>query len=259
MNLKLLASKFATNYTLYGLQAYGINQEEKPHGNLDEMAAEDIKLIKEHQPVGPYRLWGYSFGARVAFEAACQLEKAGEQVESLCLIAPGSPKVRNEVSSNRAANLSFSDRAFVTILFSVFAGSINHPYLSECLEIVKDEENFASFVFKKFKNFHPSLVRRIIDIVVLTYQFKYDFDDIEAKRPRAPIRIFKANGDNHSFIEMYRDDPLEDQITFDLETEHYNILRESGIDELARVLRFSQSSIAREQALPNSDFLKKTA
>ncbi|WP_338494654.1 thioesterase domain-containing protein [Streptomyces sp. SJL17-4] len=65
------------------------------------MAAADVEAIRRRQPAGPYTLWGYSFGARVAFESAHLLEAAGEQVENLFLIAPGSPKVRSSETGER--------------------------------------------------------------------------------------------------------------------------------------------------------------
>ena len=90
MNLRLLASKMGGDQPFFGVQAHGINPGETPYATIKEMAAEDIKAIKRQQPTGPYTLWGYSFGARVAFETAYQLEQAGEQVDHLFLIAPGS-------------------------------------------------------------------------------------------------------------------------------------------------------------------------
>src|SRR4029450_12702493 len=91
MNLRLLADRIGIDRPVYGVQAYGINPGETPYPSIKEMAAEDLRAITRIQPDGPYPLWGYSFGARVAFETAYQLERAGHTVENLFLIAPGSP------------------------------------------------------------------------------------------------------------------------------------------------------------------------
>uniref|UniRef100_A0A7R9F4Y2 oleoyl-[acyl-carrier-protein] hydrolase n=1 Tax=Timema bartmani TaxID=61472 RepID=A0A7R9F4Y2_9NEOP len=48
-----------------------------------------VQHVKEVQPVGPYSVGGYSFGATVAFEMGLQLESLGEQVSLLLL--DGSP------------------------------------------------------------------------------------------------------------------------------------------------------------------------
>lgn len=44
-------------------------------------------MMKEIQPQGPYRLVGYSYGACIAFEMACTLQKESiNNIESLILL-----------------------------------------------------------------------------------------------------------------------------------------------------------------------------
>jgi amino acid adenylation domain-containing protein len=45
-----------------------------------------IRIIRTHQPHGPYRILGYSFSGIIAYEVAQQLRAAGEMVEFLALI-----------------------------------------------------------------------------------------------------------------------------------------------------------------------------
>jgi len=237
MNLRLLASKIGTDQPFYGVQAHGINEGEIPYPTIKEMAAEDIKIIKRLQPVGPYTLWGYSFGARVAFETAYQLEQSGEQVENLFLIAPGSPKVRAKDESTHGGEPTYANKAYVTILFSVFAGSITDPALHECLKAAKDEESFASFISGRINNLDPELVRRIIKIVRQTYEFKYAFRELAERQLRAPITIFKARGDDYSFIENSSGYSAKDPTVMDLEADHYSMLKEPNIGELVKMIR----------------------
>ncbi|WP_333492431.1 thioesterase domain-containing protein [Streptomyces camelliae] len=96
MNLRLLARESGAGRPSFGIQAHGINAGETPHPTIREMAAADVAEILLIQPEGPYSLWGYSFGARVAFEAAWQLKQSGRQVDHLLLICPGNPKVRTD-------------------------------------------------------------------------------------------------------------------------------------------------------------------
>ncbi|MEG3839062.1 amino acid adenylation domain-containing protein [Microcoleus sp. herbarium14] len=236
MNLRLLAEKVNINRPFYGIQAHGINQGEKPFSSISEMAAEDIKEIKRIQPAGPYTLWGYSFGARVSFEVAYQLEQSGEQVENLFLIAPGSPKVRNEnevIHSNQAI---FSNKTYVAILFSVFASSITGPVLDECLKVAKDEGSFASFICSKYKNIDLELVERIIQIVHQTYEAKYRFRELVERQIIAPITIFKANGDDYSFIESHSGYSQKTPTVINLRVDHYSILKITGIGELVEAI-----------------------
>jgi amino acid adenylation domain-containing protein len=237
MNLRLLASTIDIDRPFYGVQAHGINDGEQPYRTIKEMAAEDCRMIKRRQPVGPYTLWGYSFGARVAFETAYQLERSGERVENLFLIAPGSPKVRAADERGHDREASCRDRAYVTILFSVFAGSVSGPLLAECLMAVKDEEGFASFISERFRPLDVALVKRIMRIVQQTYEFEYAFEELAERRIEAPMTIYKARGDDYSFIESSSGYSSQAPTVVDLDADHYGILKDPGIGELVTMLR----------------------
>ncbi|MEU4805167.1 amino acid adenylation domain-containing protein [Actinosynnema sp. NPDC023587] len=232
MNLRLLASRAAGDRPFHGVQAYGVNEGETLYDSISEMAAADVAAIRLVQPTGPYTLWGYSFGARVAFEAAYQLEQAGEQVEHLFLLAPGSPEVRGD---GAADGPSFRDTEFLTILFSVFAGTITGPLLRRCLETVRDEDGFAAFVRAEFPDLDHGLVLRIIRIVARTYRFEYTAEELARRRIIAPVTVFKARGDRDSFIEHGGGATRATVIA--LATDHYGALKESGVDELAASIR----------------------
>lgn len=236
MNLGLLADQINLDRPFYGVQAHGINQGEKPFSSISEMAAEDIKEIKRIQPVGPYTLWGYSFGARVAFEVAHQLEQSGESVENLFLIAPGSPKVKvaNETVDNQSAN--FNNQTYVAILFSVFARSITGLALEECFKVSQDENSFASFI-ARYKKLDLELVKRIIKIVNLTYEAKYTFAELEDRQVIAPITIFKADGDDYSFIESHRGYSQKPPAVVELPVDHYSLLKTTGVGDLAKAIK----------------------
>ena len=237
MNLRLLGGTIDLDRPFYGVQAHGINADETPYPTIREMAAEDVRVIREAQPEGPYTLWGYSFGARVAFEAAYQLEQAGERVDHLFLIAPGSPKVRAKVALAQDGKPSYANPAYVTILFSVFAGTISGPVLEECLAEATDEESFATFICARFPELDPDLVRRIIGIVGLTYEFKYTFRELAERRITAPITVFKATGDDYSFLESSGGYSAVAPVFIDLAADHYTLLKESGVDELVAAIR----------------------
>ena len=63
-----------------GIQARGLEGENPPHATVEAMAAEYVKVVKAHQPDGPYNLCGYSFGGLVAFEMARRLRESGDEV-----------------------------------------------------------------------------------------------------------------------------------------------------------------------------------
>jgi amino acid adenylation domain-containing protein len=248
MNLRLLAEKMGPGRPFYGIQAHGINPGEVPHPTIRDMAAEDVKAIKQLQPEGPYTLWGYSFGARVAFEAAYQLEQSGEKVEHVFLIAPGSPKVHSAGAQEHVA--AYTNKAYVTILFSVFAGTIRTPLLDKCLAVAKDDESFAAFISENFTNLDIDLVRRIIRVVAKTFEVSYTFRELTERRITAPITIFKARGDDYSFLDGSSGYSASTPTVVDLEADHYSMLKAPDVDELATAIR-RRLDIQKETIMPH--------
>ncbi len=236
MNLRLLSEKLGTNRAFFGVQAYGINAGETPYDTISEMAAKDVAMIKKNQGDGPYTLWGYSFGARVAFEACYQLEQAGDVVENLYLIAPGSPKVKVEqhLAQNNEAN--FTNKKFITILYSVFMGTIKSQSLVECLAVVDSKEKFINFICGLNNQLETGLVKRIIDIVTMTFEFTYSFNELKKRQLKAPIKIIKASGDDYSFIENNDVFSITEPVIEQIEANHYSMLKTTHIDQLVAVL-----------------------
>jgi amino acid adenylation domain-containing protein len=61
--------------------------------SIADTATAYIRALRAKQPNGPYRLAGYSFGGLVAWEMACQLAAAGDEVQFLALIDTVNPVV----------------------------------------------------------------------------------------------------------------------------------------------------------------------
>ena len=80
-----LARLLGPDQPFYGLQAKGLDGTSDPHTSIKEMAAHYLKEMREVQAAGPYLLGGRSSGGTIAFEMACQLAAAGEQVALLAL------------------------------------------------------------------------------------------------------------------------------------------------------------------------------
>jgi len=73
-----------TKQTVFGLNYYEDNKNVIP--DMTRHGKQYVKAIKKHQPKGPYRLAGYSFGAHLAYEIARQLAGQGDIVAFLGLI-----------------------------------------------------------------------------------------------------------------------------------------------------------------------------
>ncbi|MFH9723122.1 amino acid adenylation domain-containing protein [Streptomyces sp. NPDC017254] len=229
MNLRHLAEEIGIDRPFYGVQAYGINRGEEPYATIREMAAADVEAIRRRQPTGPYTLWGYSFGARVAFESAHLLEAAGEQVENLFLIAPGSPKVR---ASSEADGASYGNPAFVAILYSVFAGLVD-PTVE-----AKDREAFVARVAADLPSLDPELIGRIVAIVEETFEFTYTFRELAERQVACPVTLFKAEGDDYSFLENATGWSTRPPTVVELDADHYSLLRQPDLKELVKKIRY---------------------
>jgi len=72
---------------------------------VPQIAAEHLAAIRAVQPRGPYYLCSWSFGGMVAFEMALQLERAGEQVAFVGLLDTMSPRLIEEWSWQRDAEV----------------------------------------------------------------------------------------------------------------------------------------------------------
>lgn len=81
-----LAKHIATDHSIYGLQAKGVDGLEQPFDRIQDMAAFYLEALEQVQPLGPYILIGYSFGGLVALEMAQRLAQAGKQIALLVLI-----------------------------------------------------------------------------------------------------------------------------------------------------------------------------
>jgi len=236
MNLRLLATNNGLNRPFFAVQALGINEGEAPYSTIKEMAEQDIKIIKEHQKHGPYTLWGYSFGARVSFEVAYQLEQAGDIVDNLFLIAPGSPQTRKSADFALSHSDNRLDQDYLTILYSVFASSISGPELAQCLSSVNTTEEFIEFVAARYPSLEPVVIERIVKIVELTYEFRYTFKELNEHVINAPISIFKAVGDDYSFLEASLGGLAATPQVFELCFDHYEVLKEAGIKNLTEAI-----------------------
>ncbi|MCI0592828.1 amino acid adenylation domain-containing protein [Chromohalobacter sp.] len=233
MNLRPLAQTQARPFI--GIQCYGLNEGETPYSTIAEMARADVEEFQHKQPSGPITLWGYSFGARLAFEAAWQLEQAGRQIDHLVLICPGNPHVdTGVVTEQRDANLS--NLGFAAILLSVFFGKVDIEETKRCMAQCANLEAFIRYVHTRRPEVGVDTVRRITQLVCETYEFEYNFAELKVHRVSAPIDIVKAQGDDYSFLENASSYAAAAPRVLYSASDHYQILRDGPVRELAGML-----------------------
>jgi amino acid adenylation domain-containing protein len=83
---KVLEKYLPADQPIYAIQPRGLDEKQKPHRNIEEMAKYYIEIIREVQPHGPYNLAGLCFGGMVVFEMALQLRAMGEKVALAAMV-----------------------------------------------------------------------------------------------------------------------------------------------------------------------------
>ncbi|MEA2692693.1 MAG: hypothetical protein QOJ16_2080, partial [Acidobacteriota bacterium] len=91
-----LARQLGEDQPVYGLQSLGLSGS-SPQETVEEMAASYVAAVQAAQPAGPYRLGGWSIGGVIAYEMARQLREGGHDVELLALLDSLAP-VRSRMS-----------------------------------------------------------------------------------------------------------------------------------------------------------------
>lgn len=86
---------------VFGLQSFDNRGDALQDWKMERIVARYVAEVRKVQPTGPYHLAGWSFGSMAAYEMACQLAEAGEEVRSLIVLdtwAPGSGSVFDYLS-----------------------------------------------------------------------------------------------------------------------------------------------------------------
>ena len=74
-------AKYMKDRPVHALRARGFNEGEKPFSTIKEIVRSYYDTVKKQQPVGPYALAGYCYGAMIAFEVGKLLEQNGDEVK----------------------------------------------------------------------------------------------------------------------------------------------------------------------------------
>ncbi|MEU8695836.1 hypothetical protein, partial [Streptomyces sp. NPDC048665] len=78
-------------------------------------------------------------------------------------------------------------------------------------------------------------------IVTITYEFDYTFRELTERTVQAPITLFKARGDDYSFIESHTAYSTTPPTVVPLQGDHYSVLKPHGLPELLTATRTAMS------------------
>jgi thioesterase domain-containing protein len=82
------------------VQARGLEEPGEPDRTVEAIAARNLDAIRGVQAHGPYAIGGHSFGGMVAFETACLLRAAGEEVDVVVMLDAGAPLGRRGITEH---------------------------------------------------------------------------------------------------------------------------------------------------------------
>jgi malonyl CoA-acyl carrier protein transacylase len=140
-----LARYLGSEQPFYGLRSLGLDENEKPYTRMADIAAHHIKALQAVQPSGPYLLGGHSFGGRVAFEMAQQLQNQRHEVSMLVLVDSWG------ISLDKYKDLSLWNNIEVITKLSDLYGSILGKNLEvdfEALQFLSADEQL-NYLLKK--------------------------------------------------------------------------------------------------------------
>jgi thioesterase domain-containing protein len=90
---RALAIALGPDQPIMVLEANGLQHRGRPDWTVESAARRFVRAIRVEQPIGPYRIAGFSYGGLVAYEIGRRLRAAGEQVEFVALLDAPTPGV----------------------------------------------------------------------------------------------------------------------------------------------------------------------
>ena len=172
---------------LYALQARGIYDELPLFNTLEELASDTIGAIKKIQPAGPYHLLGWSFGAKLGYEIAQQLQRRGEKIGLFAILDeyPDNPEKphldmpKDKQLANFVYNLGLNHEVAPQYLFQlcqqITSQYGDNPIQPLCQHLAEDGYTFP---------FETTMVEDIYDVylnnmhMVQQYQLQPYTDDV---------------------------------------------------------------------------------
>jgi thioesterase domain-containing protein len=88
-----LARRLGSQRPFYAFRALALDAAGPVPTSMQQLASSYLLELRRHQPRGPYRLGGWSFGGLVAFEMALKLTADGEEVALVALLSSSLPRL----------------------------------------------------------------------------------------------------------------------------------------------------------------------
>ncbi len=232
-----LAAHLGADQPIYGLQSPGLDGVQAPLNRIEDMAAHYIREIQSVQPRGPYFLAGYSFGALVAFEIACQLKSQGEEIGLLALLDNVSPRFVN-----------IRPRLFQSI--GIHLHNLCQLKISERLKYIKDRIVFRLMYQNKenrdqnflIDNWAVSLSAEYLKVLDANFQSAQNYT---GQFYLGQVTLFRSSVqllERSSHPDLGWDELVSSLKIYNLPGHHSNLLKEPYIQILAEKLKLCLES-----------------
>jgi amino acid adenylation domain-containing protein/non-ribosomal peptide synthase protein (TIGR01720 family) len=232
-----LARYLGSDQPFYGLQAQGLNGEQAPHTQVEEMAADYIKAIQTVQPQGPYLLGGHSFGSYVAFEMAQQLLQQGQEVALLALLdtpapLPNNQPVEIEDDATYLTGIATSIERFLGKKLSVSYEALQPLAADEQLNYLLERLKMVNF-------FPPEAglpqIRGLLQVAKANAQAYYLAQEVYPHR----ITVFRTTEESYDEEPAMGWDKFSSQSVeiYDVPGDHITMMAEPHVQLLAKQLR----------------------
>jgi thioesterase domain-containing protein/aryl carrier-like protein len=131
----LLKNYIKPNRPIYAIQPIGLSQKIEMHKNVEEMAVQYLKVIREIQPKGPYNILVNCFSTSVGNEISILLEKLGEEINLIVVDTMASSWNATDNESLKARIKFFSKRFLSSPIETINLFFQERAYLIEPLRV----------------------------------------------------------------------------------------------------------------------------
>ncbi|MGW4242809.1 amino acid adenylation domain-containing protein, partial [Nocardia sp. NPDC004722] len=181
-----LARVLPPDQPIFGVQSPALTETDFAPVALADIARRYVGELRTIQPEGPYRLLGWSLGAKLAHTMAAILEDQGESVELLAMLDAYPRPARADLGLREALQETFAGLGLPDALSEVD----DQLELSEVAVDLLQET-----LTRDFGGVPRELVRRMSDAVIRTVALDRDF---QPELHRGDLLFFRADDPEHA-------------------------------------------------------------
>ncbi|MGB3468569.1 MAG: amino acid adenylation domain-containing protein [Cyclobacteriaceae bacterium] len=228
------------SHIVYGFQSYGLDPAAENVQCIEDIAAANIKAMQQIDPIGPYHLGGYSFGANVIYEMSVQLQQKGFSVEKLYVI-DGMPYLKELVAGKADPDFREYLQEAISAIYGYQLNEIpeSSPKLTEAqqLKAVFDMVNKWNDQSLSEKDFE-----RQITTYVHQMQLARNYKPVHEEKLTGQVILFRCAHHTDYVTDDYSwQEVSEEKVTIHpVNGDHLTILNYTNIAAIGEKIRYSE-------------------